>query len=680
MRRWHTGVAMNRISRTRKCILLGGSAVVLVLSGSSGAKAQNCTSTTLRPGFLQLGGMAAATASSIAGSIGNESTVFLTQQGSAFVANPAAPPNTQGGGIWVRGVGGEVNVKSTSATLANQAPVLDPAIDSGSIACASKVHQNFAGVQVGTDIAKLNVNGWNINFGTTAGYLESHANERNTTAGIPGPPGTNFQVPFIGTYLVMTSGGFFADIMVRGEFYNMSLNNPGADFFSQQVSAHGASASASAGYNYGMANNWFIEPSVGFTWSRTKVDAFNAVGLPEPQAGAELSGTFKISDFDSEIGRATVRIGTSFTSDNLLLQPFVSASVFHEFASNIFSTYQTCTNCVFVGATPVQATFLTTTSRIGTYGQFSLGLAGQVQNTGWVGFVRGDYRTGDNIDGWTANAGLRYNFLPAVAPLITKGPAPPPVVTAINWTGLYAGGWFGAGFGSSRMQFLGDGWVTPKIAGPVGGGQIGYNWQLGPYIAGLEGDVGAANIHGARTCGGNTGLNANGLGGGFSPFFLTCESDLQWTATLAGRLGVAWDRTLFYIKAGAAWTNDKLTVGCIVGPNNGSVFNTRNCYNQTGVTLPNTVFAIPPFGTPAVVGLTNGSTASNDRFGLMAGWGTEFALTGNWTAKAEYAYMAFGSDTVRTTDGTLLKVNTSVSEVKVGVNYYFNAAPVVTRY
>jgi opacity protein-like surface antigen len=653
---------MNRISRTKKCVLLGGSALVLVLSGSSGAMAQNCTSTSLRPGFLQLGGLAAATASSIAGSVGNESTVFLTQQGSAFVANPAAPPNTQGGGIWVRGVGGEVDVKSTSATIANQTPVLNPAIDSGSIACASKVHENFAGVQVGTDIAKLNVNGWNINLGTTAGYLESHANERNTTAGIPGPPRMNFEVPFIGTYLVATSGGFFADLMVRGEFYNMSLNNPGADFFSQQVSAHGASVSASAGYNYSMTNNWFIEPSLGFTWSRTKVDAFNAVGLPEPQLGAELSGTFKISDIDSEIGRATVRVGTSFTSGYLALQPFVSASVFHEFASNILSNYLTCPNCVFVGATPVQASFLTTTSRIGTYGQFSLGLAGQVQNTGWVGFVRGDYRTGDNINGWTANAGLRYNFLPAAPPLITKGPAVPPAVTAMNWTGLYAGGWFGAGFGSSRMQFLGDGWVTPRIAGPVGGGQVGYNWQLGPYIAGLEGDVGAANIHGARTCGGNTGVNAVGLVTAFSPFFLNCENDLQWTASFGGRLGFAWDRTLFYIKAGGAWTSEKLTVGCIIGPNNGLPGNARACLNQVAV-------------------LTNGSTASDDRFGLMAGWGTEFALTGNWTAKAEYVYMAFGNDTVRTTDGTLLKVNTNVSEVKVGVNYYFNAAaPVVTRY
>ena len=71
-------------------------------------------------------------------------------------------------------------------------------------------------------------------------------------------------------------------------------------------------------------------------------------------------------------------------------------------------------------------------------------MAAQVINTGWVGFVRGDYRKGEDIEGWTANAGLRYNFVPeALAPvmmlsgksLVKAQPAAPPdsgdqVVTA----------------------------------------------------------------------------------------------------------------------------------------------------------------------------------------------------------------------------------------------------------
>src|SRR5262249_42273501 len=156
-------------------------------------------------------------------------------------------------------------------------------------------------------------------------------------------------------------------------------------------------------------------------------------------------------DIDSDIGRATVRVGTSFTSGDWVVQPFASASVFHEFAGNIISSFQTANNTVFFAGFPASVTALTSTSRVDTYGQFSLGLAGQVINTVWVGFVRGDYRTGDDINGWTANAGLRYNFLPTpvAAPLITKGPPVPVAVAApVNWTGFYLGGWFGAGLGT----------------------------------------------------------------------------------------------------------------------------------------------------------------------------------------------------------------------------------------
>src|SRR5215475_418414 len=52
------------------------------------------------------------------------------------------------------------------------------------------------------------------------------------------------------------------------------------------------------------------------------------------------------------------------------------------------------------------------TSRIGTYGQYSLGLAAAIIDTGWLGFVRVDYRNGNNLEGWIGNAGLRYQFTP----------------------------------------------------------------------------------------------------------------------------------------------------------------------------------------------------------------------------------------------------------------------------
>src|SRR5262249_608457 len=104
---------MSTINRTRKSALLGGSAMLLVLATSSGRMAENCITNpaTLRGGFAENSGFAASTASSVAAALGNVSTAFLTQQGSAFVAAPAnAPPNTMGGGVWARSVGGEVEV------------------------------------------------------------------------------------------------------------------------------------------------------------------------------------------------------------------------------------------------------------------------------------------------------------------------------------------------------------------------------------------------------------------------------------------------------------------------------------------------------------------------------------------------------------------------------------------
>jgi len=662
------GVAMHCISSTRKAVLVGGSTLLAMLAATSDALAQNCTNLDSPIGNLStIVNSSVTAAASIASSVASVNTAFLTQQGSAFVANPGgAPPDTQGGGVWVRGVGGEVNINSTSTantSLAVGAPLQNESV-TGTINCNSREHSSFAGVQVGSDIAKLNWGGWNLNLGTTAGYLASDTRER-----LGGATKTHFEVPFLGTYLVATYGGFFADVMLREDFYNINLDSPGNAIFDQPFSARSTSVSASAGYNFALPNNWFIEPSAGFIWSRTKVDAFNTFGPPD----GFVPGTVTTNDIDSKIGRATLRVGTTFTTDSMLLQPFVSASVFHEFAGNVTSTYQTCGgDCLAIvdtatGALLARASLTSqiSTSRVGTYGQFSAGLAGQILNTGWVGFVRGDYRTGDNLEGWTANAGVRYNFLPAVAaaPLITKGPAVPVAVLAVvDWSGFYVGGFLGGDYGASKITtFDGFGFpvsnAKPRIAGLIGGGTAGYNWQLGRYVVGLEGDIGATNTRGARPCGATTGLPF--VDTAFTSFFFTCQNELDWVATFAGRLGVTWDRTLIYGKAGVAWTREKFTANCIGGP-----FNvvSPTCFN-------------------ANADLTSGFTASDDRVGGVFGFGTEFALTPNWSAKAEYSFIDFGRDSVRATDGTVVNLDTHITEVKVGVNYRFNSsAPLAARY
>jgi opacity protein-like surface antigen len=281
-----------------------------------------------------------------------------------------------------------------------------------------------------------------------------------------------------------------------------------------------------------------------------------------------------------------------------------------------------------------------------------------VTNTGWVGFVRGDYRKGDDLEGWTANAGLRYNFLPALAaaPVIGKGPvykAPPPVVTAVNWTGFYVGGFFGADYGDSEIRFLNTTEISkPDIKGFIGGGTAGYNHQFGTWVLGVEGDIGATNKNGGRACGTSPGVDATGTPtGAFTPFYYTCENDLEWLATVGARVGFTWDRALFYAKGGGAWTTVDFSANCILGPRNG--LDGRSCFSPGGV-------------------FTNSFGTSNDRWGWMVGLGTEFALTPSWSAKAEWNYIDFGRDRFVLTDGTAITDSTSIQEVKIGVNYHFS--------
>jgi opacity protein-like surface antigen len=131
-------------------------------------------------------------------------------------------------------------------------------------------------------------------------------------------------------------------------------------------------------------------------------------------------------------------------------------------------------------------------------------------------------------------------------------------------------------------------------------------------------------------------------------------------ATAAARIGYAWDRTLVYVKAGGAWADDTVNVSCIFGPINGTV---GACVNR-------------------LVALTNGFSTSGHRSGWLLGYGTEFDLGHNWSAKAEYDYIAFGTRTALATDGvTTMRDSGSLSQVKIGVNYRFSGpGAVIAKY
>jgi outer membrane immunogenic protein len=190
-----------------------------------------------------------------------------------------------------------------------------------------------------------------------------------------------------------------------------------------------------------------------------------------------------------------------------------------------------------------------------------------------------------------------------------------------NWSGFYVGGHIGGGFGDFS-------WSDPitgannsfKKSGFLGGGQIGANAQFNWLVVGLEGDFSWTGLKGSSTDSLGDSINTNA----------------DWTSTVTGRVGAAFDRLLIYGKGGLAIAHDRSSLT-----------------DLAGVT----------------------STDTLTRTGWTAGAGVEYGLTKNWSAKIEYDYLGFGSQPLNFSTPTLGSVTSNASmniqEVKAGINYRF---------
>jgi opacity protein-like surface antigen len=618
-----------RLPTVRRGAILGSAALVLGLVGAPGANAQ-CVDTTgfgQASSFLPLGQGGALSA--IVSSINAANTAFLTST-SAFVSAPGGPrPDQQGGGAWGRVIGGTVTNENTGVTTPTT-PILQLPIG-GNVTCNTKTETQFSGFQVGHDISILNGGGTgeNWHWGVTAGYFEADSKDKTF-----GTFSGNFQVPFAGVYTAFTKGNLALDAQVRWDFYNNTLTDATNGLFGQTFDGHGFSVTANAAYNIPLPKNWFIEPSIGMIWSTANFDPLNVSGtlvlLNSPFIGAP--GTVQIQEIESLLGRISLSTGTMFQSGGVTWQPFFTASLFHEFmgdvTTDISTSFVSLGGGVFTGAD--DGTAVSKTSRVGTYAQFALGTAAVLGNTGWLGYGRVDYRTGENIDGWSVNAGLRYQFTPEVARgSIKDGPAVA-AWDSYNWTGPYLGGFAGRVWGTEAWEFTGGATVDPEFAGYIGGGQIGYNIQLGRVVVGVEGDYGFTNANGGKSCP--------------TAIFFTCEAEADRLASVTGRLGYTWGRALFYAKGG--WAGGEVTAATFL---------------NTG-------------GNPTSLLFTPTLSSTKWANGWTIGGGMEFALTDRWSAKAEYMHFDLGTErhvTFVTDPGTDVGVDGDI--VRIGVNYHLHA-------
>ncbi|UVF20789.1 porin family protein [Microvirga terrae] len=137
----------------------------------------------------------------------------------------------------------------------------------------------------------------------------------------------------------------------------------------------------------------------------------------------------------------------------------------------------------------------------------------------------------------------------SAADLPVRSAPPAPIVAAVpvfTWTGFYVG--VNAGYGWNTNDSITVGGVRFDLdddGGFVGGAQAGYNYQIGSFVVGLEGDIQYADFGGDdRFDFNNDGI----LDGDFN------NSD--WFGTVRARAGVAFDRALIYATGGFAFADD----------------------------------------------------------------------------------------------------------------------------
>jgi outer membrane immunogenic protein len=209
--------------------------------------------------------------------------------------------------------------------------------------------------------------------------------------------------------------------------------------------------------------------------------------------------------------------------------------------------------------------------------------------------------------------------------------APPPVVAAMyDWSGFYIGINGGWGQSSTRYDWANFLVRSDDASGGTVGGQIGYNWQAGSWVFGIEAQGNWADL--SRTY--------------VDPF------DPRWSVgttvdalgLFTGRVGYAANNVLFYVKGGAAVAS-----------------------NSYWAALNNVDFI----------------NVSNTRWGAAVGAGLEWGFAPNWSFGVEYNHLFLGDTDYNWANANWRYTNVGIRQdidlVTARINYRFGG-PGLTRY
>jgi outer membrane immunogenic protein len=238
----------------------------------------------------------------------------------------------------------------------------------------------------------------------------------------------------------------------------------------------------------------------------------------------------------------------------------------------------------------------------------------------------------------TAASTLALTQMASAADMSVKAPIykPPVVMPLYNWTGFYAGLNLGGSWGSQDNSLTTLGGTTllsnsDHLNGVIGGGQIGYNYQVNQWVLGLE-----ADFQGSGQKDDGSFFIPGGVGAvpGTS---IAYTNKLDWFGTVRGRVGYAIDRWLPYVTGGFAYGHGQIS------------------------------------GTTTIGATATSFSANQDYTGWAIGGGVEWAFMNSWSAKIEYLYIDFGDGPTVPVSATQTIVSGRMTDniVRAGVNYKF---------
>jgi outer membrane immunogenic protein len=195
------------------------------------------------------------------------------------------------------------------------------------------------------------------------------------------------------------------------------------------------------------------------------------------------------------------------------------------------------------------------------------------------------------------------------------------VVAYYNWTGFYVGINGGYMWGKTEFTGVGGGTFSTSPNGWLVGGTVGFNYQVGSWVVGFEGDYNWVDLD---------GTDASAICG------TSCQFKNTWLSTARGRVGYAFDRWLPYLTGGGA-------------------FGRVNIGNASG-------------------------TVDETKTGWTAGVGLEYAFLGNWSGKIEYLHVDLGSATCGVSICTTgISADYTADIIRAGINYKFSG-PIFSRF